>query len=370
MTLLTAEEFLPSTFAERGVAVPFTTPLLNQARLRQDRNERFEFLLPSFTGGKGIYVMPWKSLPSVMTVTLHDRLLFEEIERLETHSPETIRGAALRVQATGVAGPDAAAAARRSLTEAGQQLILTQFILVTELLKLVGIGARDLLRPGMTAQESQRLARQALAKVAALVKIPPDDMAQRVETLGTAIAPVGMPQSPQPGRLRALLKQLDAMRDALMTWAQKDASDVSGLGDYVADIAGHTIALGAERLKQLDLVCGDPKQIIHDEPRFRAAITQHVSRLSWLLDGWDFLIALWNAAQDRPEEAQRAAVVELSRLVPVIPREELGVSFTETDLEAVAKVQRRWVRMNEDWRTGALDMDAVMRLESLKTAAA
>ena len=35
-------EFAPSTFAQRGVAVDFTTPLLVQSRIRQSNGERVE----------------------------------------------------------------------------------------------------------------------------------------------------------------------------------------------------------------------------------------------------------------------------------------------------------------------------------------
>jgi len=363
-----ADEYIPSTFAERGVAVPFTTPLLNQARLRLDRNDRFEFLLPAFTGGKGVYVLPWKALPEMMTITLHDRLLFEAIEKLETHSPESVRQAALTVAQTGVAGGDAASAAAASLAKDHDYLVLTQFILVTELLRLVGIGAADLLRPGMTIDDSKRMARAALAQVAQMVGLPPDAMTARVETLGVAIAPVGLPQCPEPGRLRTLINRLGRFCRDVERWAELDASDATMLGQYCAAVGKHTLGLARVRMEQLDKVCVEPKQIIHDEPRFRTTITEHVSRLSWLLDGWDFLVALWESARDRTAEAQRTAVGDISRLLPVIPKEETTWTSDTLDMDAVSRVQRRWVRVNEDWRTGALDMDAVMRLESLKAA--
>lgn len=365
-----AEEFIPSTFAERGVAVPFTTPLLAQARLRLDRNEQFEFLLPNFTGGKGTYVMPWKTVPSMMTVTLHDRLLFDAISKLEGHSPETIRRASLEVQASGVAGPDAAITAGKLIDADNQQLVLTQFILVTELLKLVNIGAADLLRPGMTAEQSKRMARNALAKVAQIVKVQPDALSTAVERLGEAVAPVGLPQCPQSGRLRALATRLDEFCNDLERWSNLDISDASELADFIAGVARHTLELVKMRLVQLDKVCADPKQIIHDEPRFRAAIMTHVSRISWLLDGWDFILAMWDSVRDTPGEPQQTMVADISRLVPVIPKEEIAMAADSFDMDALAKIQRRWVRMNEDWRTGALDMPAVMRMESLKARVA
>ncbi|QJE74103.1 hypothetical protein HHL28_14310 [Aerophototrophica crusticola] len=365
-----ADEFVPATFAERGIAVPFTTPLLSQARLRLDSNERFEFLLPNFTGGKGIYVVPTKSLSSIMTITLHDRLLLEELGTLEGQSPEQVRQASLTVQASGVCGPDAANAAAKAIEQDQHYLVLTQFVLVTELLKLVGIGAQDLMRPGMTAEQSQNLARRALGKVAAQVGISADEMTNRVETLGIAVAPVGLPQSPQPGRLRALNNRLAKFCQAVERWSDLDPSDVALLGRYVAQVGLHTLTLAKQRITLLDKACADPKQIVHDEPRLRGAIVEQVSRVSWLLDGWDFLVTLWESVADKPQETQQATMTDISRLVPVLPREEVTWASDALDMDAIAKVQRRWVRVNEDWRTGSLDMDAVMRIEALKSVAA
>jgi hypothetical protein len=362
------EDFAPATFEERGVTVPFTTPLLSQARLRRDDMERFEFLLPNFTAGKGTYVLPWKGLPSMMTLTLHDRLLFEEIEQLEMHSPEQIRTCALSVQASGVCGPDAATRAGGLRDQDAQYLVLTQFILVTELLKLVGISASDLLRPGMTANDSKRVARQALAKVAAMVDIPPDDMTARVDQLGEAVAPVGLPLAPKAGRLRGLAERLNSFAQSTQHFADTDLSEVAILGAYVSTVANHTLTLARQRIGKLDAACSDARQIVNDTPKLLNAIKEYVGRLSWLLDGWDFLIAMWEAVKEEPPATRQITINDISRLLPLIPKEEIGYATEQLDLEAIARQQRRWVRVNQDWRTGVLDMDAVMRLESLKAA--
>lgn len=362
------EEFAPATFEERGVTVPFTTPLLSQARLRRDQNDRFEFLLPNFTAGKGIYVLPWKGLPNVMTLTLHDRLLFEEIEQLEMHSPEHIRTCALSVQATGVCGPAAATKASELLDQDAQYLVLTQFILVTELLKLVGISAADLLRPGMTADDSKRVARQALAKVAHMVDIAPDDMTHRVDQLGEAVSPVGLPQAPKSGRLRALADRLQAFAQTTQLFADTDPSDVAMLGAYVSTVANHTLTLARQRIGKLDTACRDAKHIVNDAPKLLQTIQEFVARISWLLDGWEFLIAMWDSVKDEPPATRQTTITDISRLLPLIPREEISHATDQLDLEAIARMQKKWVRVNQDWRTGVLDMDAVMRLEALKAA--
>jgi hypothetical protein len=368
---LVSDEMAPATFQDRGISIPFTTPLLSQARLRRNAESRFEFLLPNFTAGKGVYVLPMKGLSSTMTLTMHDRMLFEEIEALESHSPELVRIAVLGVQATGICGADAATHAAELLEQDGQFLVLTQFILVTELLKLVGIGAADLMGPGMTTDDSKRMARKALAKVAGMVGIPPDDLAMRVDDLGAVVAPVGLPQCPRMGRLRQVTQRVQLFADQMQDWSELELSDAGPLGAHCAAVARHTLGLVQQRLTRLDDMCQDAMAIVHDAPRLRGEMADQVTRIAWLLDGWDFLLILWENVQNANPGARREMVGEISRLLPVVPREEVAPVLTAAlDIETINRLQRRWVRGNQDWRTGVLDLDAVMRLEAVKAAMA
>jgi hypothetical protein len=43
----------PATFAERGVALPTTTPLLSGARVQPGARGGLDLLIPSPTGGRG-----------------------------------------------------------------------------------------------------------------------------------------------------------------------------------------------------------------------------------------------------------------------------------------------------------------------------
>ena len=63
-----ATPYHPTTFLERGVVVPFTTPLLAGARARSARKPGIELVLHNPSGGLGVYVMllerHHRSLPS------------------------------------------------------------------------------------------------------------------------------------------------------------------------------------------------------------------------------------------------------------------------------------------------------------------
>ncbi|MDE1148940.1 MAG: hypothetical protein PW843_20430 [Azospirillaceae bacterium] len=356
----------PGTFVDRGIAIPFTTPMLSQARMRPTRQGDPEFLVQGFKGGRELYIMPWRSLPAVMTVTLHDRLLYDALLAVDRHTPEAVRGAVLMVQSTGVAGGDASTAAERALALDQGYQALTQFTLVTELLRLARMDPGDLLATGMTGSESRRLVRAALTQLAQRVGLPPDEMVTRVDALSTVAAPLGLPQCGQLGRLRVQVTELETLVKVLAQWARSDLSEVARLAEFVGTAAQATLALARDRVARADTRCRDLAAIARDFPAMRAAVAEEVERLAWLLDGWPFLGRLWDSVSDRPQEAQQSTMGEMFRLVPLVPKGEGGREPSFAEMDALAKIQARWHRPGDDARGGGLDMNAVMRIEALK----
>jgi hypothetical protein len=89
------------------------------------------------------------------------------------------------------------------------------------------------------------------------------------------------------------------------------------------------------------------------------------SRLSWLLDGWEFIIGLWCSLADQPVDEQRDGVANLMRVLPLIPRNE-----SEEDEDDGKKrhelFQRKRLQAHIDWRTGKYDVELVSRIEQIK----
>jgi len=63
-------------------------------RIRGPEIKKAEILVPGLSGGKGTYVIPWKSVPEMFKLTVHDRALHEAIGEAPTFSPRQIRLAA------------------------------------------------------------------------------------------------------------------------------------------------------------------------------------------------------------------------------------------------------------------------------------
>ena len=98
------QPYHPTTFLERGVAVPFTTPLLDGTRARPGARADVELIVPNLSGGRGVYILPWSGIREFCRPTVHDARLNQEIAGLRSVTPITIRRAARRVAAAGLAG--------------------------------------------------------------------------------------------------------------------------------------------------------------------------------------------------------------------------------------------------------------------------
>jgi hypothetical protein len=359
-------EFAPSTFAQRGVAVDFTTPLLVQARIRQSNGEKVELILPNLAGGKGSYILAWRSLVQFATVTLHDHSLYEAVLGIERMDPATVRTATLSVAAKGLAGRDAMRRAQTLLAQEKEEALLTNFLLVVDMLKLAGISAQELMagRPG---EDTEARMKRAIFQVAHTLQISPEILYQRIEVLTRSTFTVGLPWAPTPGRLRRLLGDLDAFAESLTQWQSRDVTAAAEVGRFAAAVAVHTTTLARVTMGESDLLIRNVLSIMRNWEREAKIISAQMSRLAWLLDGWSYIVALWTSVENEPHERQRDTILEMARLIPVMPREIS--EWTESGLEQESKsIQRKWVRLNQDWRTGRNLHDMVARNEVLKGA--
>ena len=357
-----------NSWSDRGIAIPFTTPALTQARMRcEEGGKRAEFVLPSMSGGKGYYVMPWKSILGSMTTTLHDRVLFDLMQQHEVADPIKMRHVTLEVAAKGLSGPRAARRAQEVLDNEKQYQVLTTFLLVLQLLKLVNVSTKDLISEGLASENAQKRMRSALIGVAERLKIPHDDLYLRIETLSSLIAPIGLPQAPEPGRLRALTDNLIVFRDTVRGWTATMPEEIAQIGEFETKVAELTNQLASKSVLKVDSETEALAAMLRAWEKRFTAITHEVRQLSWLLDGWDYVITLFQEVSDKTDKDRQTMLADVFPMLPQIPREQLEV-IDEKRAGALSTIQRRWVRGNEDWRTGVLDYDQVQRLEARRAA--
>jgi hypothetical protein len=120
----------PTTFLERGVAVPFTSPLLAGARVRPADRGGIKMIVPNPAGGRGVYILPWGGICRLSRPTVHDSTLYLRITERQGITPGSIRTAARDVAAEGLAGHEAAEAAGVAQAGETRDRLATNFLLM------------------------------------------------------------------------------------------------------------------------------------------------------------------------------------------------------------------------------------------------
>jgi len=358
-------QFRPATFKERGVAVPFTTPRLAQARVRLDSRDKLEALVPGFAEGRGTYVIAWAGLPNVVTMTTHDMMLHEIVEGEGKVGPLDIRFATLKAQETGLAGPEAADAAKREIELAEYEKLVASFGLIgTAAHRFAGIS--DLRWNDFVSGESKNKTREILMKVAEPLGKSATEIYDALAAWGEIIAAIGLVGQQHRARGRRLVDGLGSLSEGLRNWAHGDRDEVAPLARIVAESADMTRSIAEDQMAAIDRFPEKMKPILMNWGQVQAEITTKVEQVHWMLDGWEFLQSMWRRAIKAKIEEQRAAIAEMYRVLPLVPVEaepDLPDSLFNlpTDLSS-----SRFVRLLQDWRTGMLDIELIERLERLK----
>ncbi len=289
-----------ATFRARGVAVPFTAPMLASARVRTADRGGVELILPNPSGGPGVFITDWSGAASLRGATMHDTLLFHRIVRLGAPDPRLVREAALSVAEEGYAGPAAADAARMRRNSDK-----------TERLRI-----RDLLlsRFGQAQPAEAALAR-ALGVTATAA-------AAALRICCDATAPLGLTSNDQEVRLTRTIARLDAAARDIADWIARDtAHDADGIGAPMAEMLRAAAEMGRRFLNGLHRWFGEPLALLRRTVANPQSLREQADRALWLMDGWERPSLIWQAADSTA--MRRLALLEIAQGLPGLPTEAL-----------------------------------------------
>jgi hypothetical protein len=364
--LQSARKFLPSTFEERGIAVPFTTPLLAHSRVRKNYRSQLELSIPNFAGVEGNYVMPWKAVCDLVEPTLHDKLLFEHVIDNNVTTPHAMRLAALTVASTGIAGPEVADAAKKAIALDEESRALHQVVLILRLLEETSKGSAIDLRE-IGSADRQDYVRKALARISTELGMATDALDVRITELTQMTYPIGAEWNPVEGRLRVQVRALAQFRDSIRTWGGDQVNDAGDRAVFSSEVADLTLATSNGLLRSFNEAIKSPYHLVSLWQKSTPELERVSSRLSWLLDGWDIVVQWWETCKDDNERISTAE--QMTPVLPLIPTNELETSAREAANGLIEK-GRRWVRLNQDWSTGEVDVELIHRMETIKARAA
>jgi hypothetical protein len=357
----TVNGFAPSTFLERGVAVPCTTPQLAGARARPGDRKPLELIVPSPAGGRGVYIMSWDDVPVLYTLTVHDRRLIEAVTKLRGVTPGGIRLMAREVAAEGLAGRGALTAARKAKEDEDLACLKANFDLLLELVRQTEPKELNLVPPAQDNPENlARRGRHAVARVARRLGRSAEAVVEALEQLATIFGNIGIGHD---ARIPTEIAALTRVRGEVAAYAKSHPDDDGSEARMVADVAHLTVHMANAALADARALSGDIAGLLQRWATAPDPLAQFVARPDWLLDGWDRICALWDMAP-----SVGSTLTEMATLVPVVPREAddwLSHQLKWMDDVPRHHHRRRLVQQLEDWRTGYMIHDVIARNELL-----
>ena len=359
-------QYQPITFLDRGVSLPFTTPLLMGARLRLVAGDALELVIANPGGGRGSYVMPWAAMPEICVPTLHDRRLWALLAVQPVVTPSAVRQVARQVMREGYAGRAAAAAAAAAEDGRASDRVRANFLLLLRIIGQTETAAENTIAPERDAPERlEARAKRALARAAPLLGLAAEDVAACLEEVAALVQDVGAPGDPKPARARRQALEVETMAGEIAAWtAVTPAAQETPVADVIAAAARLTLDCWAPTIAELDRAFADALALLQRWRREPAVLRQMAARPDWLLDGWSLLCAMW---RDAPQQDRLSVSHEIAMLAPILPREAEQWTGLVADWEHPA-ILRRKVRAMEDWRTGRILEHAEGRERALALA--
>jgi hypothetical protein len=357
--------FEPASFRERGVTVPFTTPLLLNARIRRSTSgQGLELVAVNPSGGRGMLIIPWPMMTEICSPTLFDRQLWEILGKATDISPIGIRHEAQRLAAQGLAGRSAALAAR----DAQRREVSCQRLIKTMLLEsLISAAETSAEAAGRSNDpddaEFLKRAERAVARSAKIAGLPLSKFSADLDDLADALSGTTPQIGLEDARLRRMLDSLDQMTNEIASWAAGQSADSTQLqaAHFVQQTARQTVQCTRIALAATDNLIADLGLFV---PGWRGEwenILECARGPDWVLDGWKTPMALWGAA----EASQRgAAIWEMALIAPILPREAKAWLPNAKNESETPRRTTQVVRDRADWRSGDVT-ELVARNENL-----
>jgi hypothetical protein len=346
------EDARPATFLERGVTVPFTTPMLLGARARPAERRGLEFAIANPAGVRGSYIVPLASLTEICTPTLHDRMLCEAIASTPAITPDRMLRIARDVARRGLAGRETASAAAAADRADMDQRLVTNFRLLLHLVEQTELpGEHTIPASRDTPASVEQRARRAIARTAPRLHLHTETIVNGLESLAGAYVPVGFRGDPTRARYQCQLADLEMLAASVSAWAAAavDGQEASS-ASLIARSAELTLNCARPIMKELIDALDNIGRLLLRWSEDSTQLLGLIARPAWLLDGWTVLIGIW---RNESEAGRAAAIREMSVLVPTMPVEaDSWMGGSQERFEMVHRARGRFVFRLQEWRTG------------------
>lgn len=318
--------FLPETYDQRGYAVPFTTSVLAHARLRPSVQDGQEYLVPGLAGGRETYVIPKAKIADVVSMTVFDRALIEELAEEQVLSVETIRRAATSTYLTGLDGPgskrNAEDWAKRNIDN--RTLILA--LLISAAVDQLGTGKAHPTISELATLEGRNKAKEALQSFAEGAGVTPNRVFGMLEEWSRIITPLGSPGGEAVGPLLTVLIDMERFSSELSHWMLFEIETPALMAQRVNTAVVEVVKHARTLLNKIDLYAQKMDGSLRAWEQTTVYLAEHVTRFANVVDGWGRLIRKWDRAMALDRIDQREVVENFAYYHPMLPAEQYGGS--------------------------------------------
>jgi hypothetical protein len=208
-----------------------------------------------------------------------------------------------------------------------------------------------------------------LSRIAALFQLSADDFYGRLENWASVVGPIGVPGLNYTCRLRQLIADLHDYAGDVEAWSERDVTDAADSARVCARIAEETAGTARSLAGSIDRYAANIRETLTGWNASFERIHGLMSKLAWTLDGWGPVVTMWREVEQGDREMAQDTIGEMLRLMPVMPRREVGSRARKTWGDLSQALYRTRVRAHEDWLSGKVDIELVLRLEKFKAAA-
>jgi hypothetical protein len=315
-----SEARYPSTFQERGVAAPFTAPLLAGARIRGSARCGVELVVPNPSGAPGTYVLPWSAAAEAYRPTLHDTVLLQRLAGPVPLHPRAVRAVALEVARDGLAGHQARIAAEIAAKADRSERLRAASRLLRALSAQVEPSVRRSSADTGWSAASDRQINPLFRRLSSILGCTSQQIREAVASLSDLFAPVGLAPNDNGSRVARQIDRLRQTRDQLTKLsASGDESDAYRLLQSVIFSMETALDCTQATFGDARAAFTDPLTLLKHWIATPANVVALATRTEWILDGWERISSLWQITHG--DMARRGMIPEIAQLVPILPPE-------------------------------------------------
>lgn len=360
----TATHFWPASFAERGVAVPFTTPSVAMARVRNGERGRLELVISGLSGGRGVYMIAWKGVPETFKLTVFDRVLHEHISEIEVATPQAVHEAAIRASVTGLAGEDAAEAAYQASTRTTEDELHVSLALTQLVVQKVLQTELELSLAALSLPSGQEKVQNMLGRIARMLTISPETLTDAMTEWAERLLPLGVPGYQPVGKLRKVHDDADHFLRSFHDWLRTSELPEGHPAVLIAEVLEETLGYWQGTFAQIDSLTANPTGTLKNWTSSKRELEQLSARLPWLVDGWPTIFAIWETALRGDQDQRLGAVKTILSGIPLLPRDEVYKS-SHARWQEFAKRLGLVAAANEERGHSDIELQGMLRQEKI-----